>query len=172
MVTLTLTCSVVGVRGAPISVDIDASRTVLDLKQFIKATCPQNVPCSAELLSLYLMAHDSVASASDDTSGSWLHAGSEDARALKRGVMPDWVKRHLHATAPMAATSQLCSHACFSASGAELQSVTTRGQRGAIHVLVVLPRDSDEVAYFKRTWNMSINSVCLVRPRSSVLTCC
>lgn len=138
---VTLVCAVVGAAGAAFAVDIDTSRTVSDLKQEIKTSCPELVQCSAELLALYVAQRGGGFSIESD--GSWLRADDDDARALKQGSVTNRIASFLCDEVPMTATSQLSSHTCFSAGFVPA--------RGDIHILVELPKDSEDVAFFKRT---------------------
>lgn len=134
---VTLLCAIVGVGGL-VPVELDASATVVELKERIKAQCPDLMRFDAFLLTLYLARR---------RDNSWLHVGSVEASELVQGGkarMPPEVEELMEDELSLVESFRLDRDEYLGAAFVPVE--------GDIHVLVELPALAKDSAYYERTY--------------------
>ncbi|TYZ66299.1 hypothetical protein PybrP1_010385 [[Pythium] brassicae (nom. inval.)] len=146
---VTLLCAVVGVGGL-VPVEVDTSATVTELKERIKAQCPDLMRFDAFLLTLYL------ARRSDS---SWLRVGTDEASELVQGG-----KRRVPPELDELMEDELSLVESFRLDRDEYLGAGFVPAEGDIHVLVELPALAKDSAYYKRRikWLAALQAVALV----------
>ncbi|KAH9148360.1 hypothetical protein AeRB84_008267, partial [Aphanomyces euteiches] len=126
---LTLVCAVVGHRGNPFPVEIEAGKLVGILKQMIKKE-KESITCDADALELYLALKDHA----------WIGSKSSIVQEIKEGVVCQTVKGLIQKGMELDPADTI--GACFVGEEEELKpEIGTR----QIHVLVVVPEGARSV---------------------------